>query len=323
MGVRIIGVGGHVPECVVKNEDLIKWGYDPQWIEQRTGILERRNAAEGIATSNLAAAAAQRAIDDAGIDPADIDLVLLGTFTPDMPLPSSACLIQNKLGLKAPALDISAACSSFVFALLTGMQFVATGCNRLVLVIGADCNSRIVEPADMKTYPIFGDGAGAVLLAPGGPEQGLLSYAVGADGSGAELLYRRMGGSLLPFTPEGGKNGLYYMRMDGRPIFKWAVRIVADTIGEVLEAAGKTVDDVNLFIFHQANMRIISSVAGSLGVDDAKIVTNLHKYGNTSAGSIPLALDEVYRQGRVKQGDLIVMSGFGAGLTWGTALLRW
>jgi len=323
MGVRIIGVGAHVPEQVVKNEDLAAFGYDSDWIVQRTGIQQRRHAPEGIATSDMAVEAARRCIEDARVDPADIDLLLLGTFTADSPLPAAACLVQEKLAIKAPALDLNAACSSFVFALLTGMQYIATGCSQLVLVIGADCNSRVVDPADKKTYPLFGDGAGAVLLAPGSPKQGLVSYAIGADGSGAELLWRQMGGSQMPFTQEGADEGAYFMRMDGRPIFKWAVRIVGDTMAEVLQDANKSIADVDLFIFHQANLRIINSVVKTLGADKTKVANNLDKYGNTSAASIPLVLDEVYRQGRIKPGDLLLLSGFGAGLTWGTALLQW
>ena len=322
MGVRIVGVGGYVPEQTVKNEDLAALGYDADWIVQRTGIRQRRHAPEGISTSDLAVEAAGRCIEDAGVDPHDIDLLLLGTFTADMPLPSAACLVQEKLGLKAPALDLIAACASFVFALWTGMQFVATGCNRLVLVIGADCTSRIADPADKKTYPLFGDGAGAVLLAPGSSQQGLVSYAVGSDGRGADLLCRPMGGSQTPFTPEAAA-GHYFMQMEGRPIFKWAVRIVEDTVAEVLEEAGKTLDDVDMFIFHQANMRIISAAVKAMGIDENKVFNNLDRYGNTSSASIPLVLDEVYRQGRIKQGDLLLLSGFGAGLAWATVLLRW
>ncbi|MBN2292433.1 MAG: ketoacyl-ACP synthase III [Pirellulales bacterium] len=323
MGVRIVGVGGYVPQLTVKNEDLTELGCDADWIVQRTGILERRHTPEGLATSDLAVEAAQRCIEDAGVDPNDIDLLLLGTFTADMPLPSAACLVQEKMNLKAPALDLSAACASFVFALWTGMQFVATGCNQLVLVVGADCNSRVLNPADKKTYPLFGDGAGAVLLAPGDSQQGLLSYAVGSDGSGADLLCRPMGGSQTVFTQEAADAGQHFMQMEGRPIFKWAVRIVEDTIYEVLEDAGEKIDNVDMFIFHQANMRIINATVKTMGINPDKVANNLERYGNTSSGSIPLVLDEFYRQGHIKRGDLLLLSGFGAGLTWATVLLRW
>ncbi|MEN6494619.1 MAG: beta-ketoacyl-ACP synthase III [Thermoguttaceae bacterium] len=323
MGAQIIGVGGYVPENTVKNEDLASLGYDAEWIRQRTGILERRHAPPGIATSDLAVEAARQCIEHAGVNPHDIDLVLVGTFSPDLLLPSTACLVQDRLGLRAPALDLQAACSSFAFSLLTGMQYVATGCSRLVLVIGADCNSRILNPADTKTFPLFGDGAGAVLLAPGGAQQGLLSFAIGADGSGANLLHREMGGSRMPFSQEAFNDGRHFMHMEGRPIFKWAVRMLHDTVNDVLRQANLTPADIDLVVFHQANARIIDSAVGDLGLDPKKVVNNLTRYGNTSSASIPLALNESVREGRVKRGDVILLSGFGAGLTWATALLRW
>jgi 3-oxoacyl-[acyl-carrier-protein] synthase-3 len=232
-------------------------------------------------------------------------------------------VVQDRLGLCAPAMDIQAACASFVYALVTAAQFVATGSSRLALVIGADCNSRVVNPADERTFPLFGDAAGAVLLAPGGQRQGLVSYAVGSDGSGAELLCRRMGGSRMPFSPEAAHDSLHFLHMEGQPVFKWAIRMLARSISEVLEAAAMTLGDVDLVIFHQANMRIIDSAVKDLGVDPQKVFNNLDRYGNTSSASIPLALDEAYRQGRINRGDLILFSGFGAGLAWGTVLLRW
>ena len=323
MGVQVVGVGSSVPDNVIKNEDLASLGYDADWIVQRTGILERRHAPPHMATSDLAVAAARHCIEQSGVDPGDIDLVLLGTFTPDMPLPATACLVLDQLGLRAPAMDIQAACASFIYAMITGMQFVATGCNRLVLVIGADCNSRMVNPADHRTFPLFGDAAGAVLLAPGSDRQGLVSYAVGADGSGADLLCRKMGGSRLPFSHDPSSNGLHFLQMEGRPIFKWAIRMLGKTISEVLDAADMTLDDVDLVIFHQANMRIISSAAKDLGIDEHKVFNNLDRYGNTSSASIPLALDEAFRQGRIQRGNHVLFSGFGAGLAWGTVLLRW
>ncbi|NUQ62346.1 MAG: ketoacyl-ACP synthase III [Pirellulales bacterium] len=323
MGVQVVGVGSSVPENLVRNEDLASLGYDADWIVQRTGILERRHAPPGIATSDLAVEAARRCIEQANVDPRDIDLVLLGTFTPDRPLPATACVVQDRLGLCAPALDLSAACASFVFGMLTAMQYVATGCSRLVLVIGADCNSRVVNPADQRTYPIFGDGAGAVLIAPGSPDQGLLAFAIGSDGSGADLICRKMGGSRMPFTYDPSSNGLHYMYMDGRPVFKWAINLLRETTADVLRTAGMSLDDVDLVIFHQANMRIISSAVKELRIDPAKVFNNLQRYGNTSAGSIPLALDEAFREGRIRRGDRILFSGFGAGLAWGTVLMRW
>lgn len=323
LGTQILGVGSFAPENVVKNEDLASLGYDADWIVQRTGILERRHVLPGVATSDLAAEAGRRCLEDAGVSPDEIDLLILGTFTPDLLMPSAACLVQEKMGLRAPAFDLHAACASFVFALLTGMQYVASGCSRRVLVIGADCNSRVVNPEDKKTYPLFGDAAGAVLLGAGDTSQGALSYAVGSDGSGADLLWRPMGGTLTPFQTNPESSGLHFMAMQGRPIFKWAVRLLDETVKQVLEAADVTLADVKLVIFHQANIRIINSAAKSLGIPEDRIFNNLDRYGNTSAGSIPLALDEAYRQGRIERGDLVLLSGFGAGLTWGTMLLRW
>ena len=323
LGVQVVGVGSSVPDNLVKNEDLATLGYDAEWIVQRTGILQRRHAPPELATSDLAVEAARRCIEQAGVEPRDIDLLLLGTFTPDMPLPATASLVQHRLGLCAPAMDLQAACASFVYAMITGMQFVATGSSQLALVIGADCNSRVVNPADKRTFPLFGDAAGAVLLAKGSQQQGLVSYALGSDGAGADLLCRRMGGSRLPFSADPESDGLHFLKMEGRPIFKWAIRVLAQTITEVLQAVDMSLDDVDLLIFHQANMRIINSAVNAVGLDPNKVFNNLDRYGNTSSASIPLALDEAFRQGRIRRGDLILFSGFGAGLAWGTVLMRW
>jgi 3-oxoacyl-[acyl-carrier-protein] synthase-3 len=323
MGVQIVGTGSNVPDNIVKNEDLASLGYDADWIIKRTGIMERRHAPPGMATSDMAIEAARRAIKDADVDPADIDLLLLGTYTPDYLLPTSACLVQAALGLKAPAVDMHAACASFIYCLVTGMQFIATGCSKLALIIGADCNSRVVNPADKKTFPLFGDAAGAALLASGSDQQGLVSFAMGADGDGANLLYREVGGTKNPYTPEAVAEGSHYLTMQGRSVFKWAIRLLSETICDSLESADLTLDDVDLVIFHQANMRIISSAVKDLGIDPKKVFNNLDRYGNTSAGSIPLALDEAFRQGRIQPGNLVLFSGFGAGLAWGTVLMRW
>lgn len=323
LGVQVLGTGSSVPEHLVRNEDLDGIGLDPAWIVQRTGIHQRRHAPPGMATSDLAVEAGRRAIEAAGVDPQDIDLVLLGTFTPDMLLPATASVVQDRLGLRAPAVDLQAACASFMFAMLTGAQYVATGCSRLVLVIGADINSRVVNPTDPRTFPLFGDGAGAVLLGAGSQEQGFLAFAVGSEGSGAELLCRRMGGSRMPFSHAPESDGLHYLSMDGRAVFKWAVGVLRESTTEVLTAAGLQTDDIDLAIFHQANLRIISSAAKELGLEPEKVFNNLDRYGNTSSASIPLALDEACAQERVHRGDKILFSGFGAGLVWGTALVQW
>lgn len=323
MGFQVVAVGSYVPECTVRNEDLAKQGCDADWILQRTGIEARRHARPDHATSDLAVEACRRCIARAGVDPADIDLCLVGTYTPDFPMPATASIVQDRLGIRALAFDIQAACTSFAFALITSGQFVTTGCSRLALVVGADCNTRVIDPGDMKTFPLFGDGAGAVLLAPGSASQGLLAYAVGSEGKGAGLLYRPMGGTRIPIAMAQPDDCRQYLQMEGRPVFRWAVRTVAQSVAEVLQAAELALDDVDLFIFHQANLRIISAVAESLGIDPGKVYNNLQRYGNTSSASIPLVLDEAHAEGRIQPGSLVLFSGFGGGLSWGTGLLRW
>ena len=324
MGVQVLSTGSYAPDEIVTNEDLRRrLGFDPEWILRRTGIRERRFAPPHMATSDLAVEAARRCLDRAGVDPQDVDLVVVGTFTSDMPCPSTACLVQDQLGIKAPAMDLNAACAGFVYAMITAMQFVATGSSRMALCIGADCNSRIINPRDLRTYPLFGDGAGAVLLTPGDPHQGVISYTMGSDGSGANLLWRQMGGSKMPPAASLIDEDLHYLSMDGRAVFKWAVRMVSDTIDDVIRPAGMSVEDVNLFVAHQANVRIINAAADEAGFKPEQVYVNLEKYGNTSAGSIPLALDEAIAEGRLERGDNVIISGFGAGLTWGTALLHW
>jgi 3-oxoacyl-[acyl-carrier-protein] synthase III len=324
MGVRVLGTGSYVPDAVVTNEHLRqRFGFDSDWIIKRTGILERRHALPHQATSDLCHEAALRCIDNAGVRAQDIDLVVLATFTPDMSFPSTACLVQDRLRLSAAAIEIEAACAGFMYALITGAAYVASGASSLALVLGGDCNSRILNPGDIKTYPLFGDGAGAVLLAPGRPDQGLVSYSMGADGGGGDLLSRPACGSRLPPTPELLARGLHYMHMDGRAVFRWAVAILSDTIQDVLQASGLRPGDVDLYIPHQANIRIINAAIDVLHIPRSKVFNNLDRYGNTSAGSVPLALDEARAEGRLKPGQLAVLSGFGAGLAWGTAVLRW
>ena len=321
MGVQIIAMGSYVPEQRVRNEDLAALGYDADWILQRTGITERRHAAAGVSTGDLAVEAARACLAAGDIRPEQIDLVLLGTFTPDMLLPATANFVQDRLGLCAPAFDVQAACASFAYALITGMQYVASGCSQRALVIGADCNSRMVNPADKQTYPLFGDAAGAVILAPGETDQGILAYAVGSDGSGTSLICRRTGGAREPYSADNPSG--HFLHMDGRPVFKWAIRTLKETIGEVLDAAGMALDEIDLVVFHQANMRIINVAVEELGMKPGRVFNNLDRYGNTSSASIPLALDEAYRLGRIRRGNHVLFSGFGAGLTWGTVLMRW
>ena len=323
-GFGIRSVGSYVPSHVVSNEELeTRYGFETGWIERRTGIRQRRFASAAESTSDLAVEAARRAISAANVSAADIDLLIVGTFTPDFLCPSTACLVQNKLKLDAPAMDLQAACSGFMYALATGAQFIATGNSRLALVIGADVNSRIVQPDDQRIAPLFGDGAGAVILEAGEADQGLVCYQLGADGAGGSMLDRPAGGSTLPLTPELVAAGDHYLRMDGRSVFKWAIEAVTQSIEVVLENAGVTTNDVSLFVLHQANIRIIDHAMKVLHIPACKVYNNLDRVGNTSAASIPIALDEAYREGRIKRGDLVVMCGFGAGLTWGTSLFRW
>lgn len=323
-GVGIRGIGAYVPERVVTNEELeTTYGFEEGWIQKRTGILERRYAADDEGTSDLAVRAARAAMESAEISPSDVDLLLVGTFTPDFTCPSTACLVQQKLGLDAPAVDMQAACSGFMYALATGAQYIATGNSRYALVIGADINSRIVEPADQRTAPLFGDGAGAVVLEAGTKDQGLICYQLGADGGGGSMLDRPVGGTSRPATPELISAGQHYLKMDGRNVFKWAIQVVSETIDLVLKKAEVDVEDVKLFVLHQANIRIIDHAMKVLKIPKEKVFNNLSRVGNTSAASIPLALDEAARQGRIESGDLVLMCGFGAGLTWGTGLYRW
>ena len=321
-GVQIVGTGSFLPDNVVTNEALASLGCDAEWIIQRTGIRERRHAPPEMCTSDMAVEAAERCIASADIDRRDIDMLVLGTLSPDYLLPATATTVQDRLGLNCAAMDVSAACAGFMYAMVTGMQFVATGASKCALVIGADTNSRVMNPADKKTYPLFGDGAGAVLVTKGSSEQGLLSYTLGADGSGDRLLVRPVGGTREPLDPNGGGGDLF-VKMDGRPVFKWAVRLLEDSSLQVLEAGGYGIHDVGLWVFHQANIRILDAATDALGIDRTKVVTHLDRYGNTSAGSVPIALDESLRAGRFGRGDLLLMCGFGGGLSSGTALMRW
>jgi 3-oxoacyl-[acyl-carrier-protein] synthase-3 len=323
-GVRVLASGSYVPDAVVTNDHLHqRFGFDSDWIVKRTGILERRHALPHQATSDLCLEAARRCIDTAGVKPSDIDLLLLATFTPDYSFPSTACLVQDHLKLTCPAVDLQAACAGFMYALITGFTYVASGASDLALIIGGDANSRVVSPNDIKTYPLFGDGAGAVLLTKGRPDQGILSYSLGADGSGGDLLSRPACGSRTPPTAELLDKGLHYMHMDGRAVFRWAVAILCDTIDDVLKHSGIKPGEVDLYIPHQANIRIINAAVDVLKISRSRVYNNLERYGNTSAGSVPLALDEAAQEGRIKRDDLVVLSGFGAGLAWGTALMRW
>jgi 3-oxoacyl-[acyl-carrier-protein] synthase III len=322
-GVQIVGTGSFLPDNIVTNEALASLGCDAEWIIQRTGIRERRHAPPEMTTSDMAVGAAERCLATGDVPRGEIDLLVLGTLSPDYLLPATAATVQNRLGLNCAAMDVSAACAGFMYALVTGMQYVATGCSKYALVIGADTNSRVMNPEDKKTYPLFGDGAGAVIVTKGNAEQGLLAYTLGADGSGDELLVRPGGGAKAPFQLSTTDVSSWFVRMEGRPVFKWAVRLLEDSSQQVLKAAGFTIADVDLWLWHQANVRILDAAADALKIDRDKIVTHLDRYGNTSAGSVPIAIDESLRAGRFGPGDLVLMCGYGGGLSWGTALMRW
>jgi 3-oxoacyl-[acyl-carrier-protein] synthase-3 len=322
-GVQIAGTGSFLPDNVVTNEMLASLGCDADWIIQRTGIRERRHAPPTMSTSDMAVAAAERCLESADVDRKDIDLLIVGTLSPDYLLPATATAVQDRLGLNCAAMDLSAACAGFMYAFVTGAQFIAAGTSRCALVIGADTNSRVMNPEDKRTWPLFGDGAGAVLLKKGTDKQGLVSYTLGADGAGTELLIRPAGGSRLPLAPSGAGGPDWFVKMEGRPVFKWAVRLLEDSSRQVLQAAGLTTADVDLWILHQANIRILDAATDALGIDRGKVAIHLDRYGNTSAGSVPIALDESLRAGRFKRGDLLLLCGFGGGLSWGTALVRW
>ena len=322
-GVQILASGCYTPENVIANEALAELGYDADWIIQRTGIQSRCRASDDQACSDLAYEAARRCLENGKIDASEIDLILLATITPDQPTPSTACHVQRMLGSNAPAMDLGAACSGFMYALVTGMQFIKTGTYQRVLIIGADLMSRTVNPADTKTFPLFGDGAGAVVIGPGGEEQGFISYTLGADGHGAELLEQPGGGTRCPATVETIAKNLQYLQMDGRSVFKWAIRTLSDSVNQVLDAASLPADEIDLTIFHQANIRIIDAAANDLGLPADKVFVNLDKYGNTSAASIPLALAEAVEQRLVRPGQNLLISGFGAGLAWGAGVWRW
>ncbi|WP_246112609.1 beta-ketoacyl-ACP synthase III [Allorhodopirellula solitaria] len=343
-GVRIAGTGSFVPENIVTNEDLAALGCDSEWIVRRTGIRQRRHAASDEATSDMCYAASMRCLENAEVAASEVDLVLVATITPDHQTPSTASQLQGRLGISAPAMDLGVACSGFTYALVTAAQFIAAGNAKNVLVVGADLMTRTIDPDDKKTYPLFGDAAGAVLVTPTAVDRGgnadraddappaeeenaaadgLLSYQLGSEGICGEMLCVPAGGSRQSLTPDAYAAGDHYMKMDGRNVFKWAVRVVDESAKDVLTHAGVAPDELALLILHQANQRIIDSAVAGLKVDPAKVFVNLDKYGNTSAASIPLALDEAVRGGRVQRDDLILMSGFGAGLAWGTLLLRW
>jgi len=322
---RIIGTGSYLPEKVLSNYDLEKFlDTNDEWIVSRTGIRERRIAADGEFTSDLATKAARQALAMAGIGPESIDLIIVGTITGDFPWPATACLVQQQLGVKGSiAFDVSAACSGFVYALATACRFIETGAVKRALVIGAEVLSRVVDWEDRNSCILFGDGAGAVVLEAQDGENGVISTHLHADGSYWELLYQKGFGSRHPASQQGLGERMPFLKMQGNEVFKVAVRSLSDVALEALEANNLTPRDINLFIPHQANRRILEATAKRIGLEDEQVFINVDRFGNTSGASIPIALDEVNRAGRLKAGDVVVLDAFGGGFTWGAALLRW
>lgn len=322
---KITGTGSSVPENVLTNFDLERMvDTSDEWIVTRTGIRERRIAGEGEYTSTFATAAAQKALDAAGVTADQIDLIVVGTLTPDYPFPATACLVQQNIkAVNAAAFDLSAACSGFVYALATAQKFIQGGTVKKALVIGAEVLSRIVDWTDRNTCLLFGDGSGAVVLEAVEGESGVLSTHMHSDGNYWDLLYQKGCGSRHPASQQNLDDRLIYLNMQGNEVFKHAVRAMGEVSQEALAANGLTTDDVTLFIPHQANQRIVDSVGKRLGIGGDRVYINLDRFGNTSAASIPIALDEVVRAGRLKEGDIVLLAAFGGGFTWGSAALRW
>ncbi|WP_027340537.1 beta-ketoacyl-ACP synthase III [Halonatronum saccharophilum] len=322
---KVAGVGSFVPEKVLSNSDLEDMvDTNDEWITTRTGIKERRVVEEGMSTSDLAYEAAKLALADAGLKAQDLDLILVATATPDhLAFPSTACIVQDKLGAKGvPAFDLAAACTGFVYGVSVATQYIETGAYDNILVIGAETLSKIIDWEDRSTCILFGDGAGAAVLTPT-EKGGILSNLLGADGAQSQVLKVEGGGSKNPLSQSIIDEGLHYIEMEGNPVFKFAVRILGRAANEALEIAGLDDSDIDYLVPHQANIRIIDAAAKRLDLQKEQVYVNLDKYGNTSAASIPLALDGAVKSGDIKEGDIVVLVGFGAGLTWGATVIEW
>ncbi len=323
---KISALATYVPPRILSNSDLEKMvETSDEWITSRTGVRERHIVDKGTATSDLAVAAAQKALAERGLTPNDVEAIVVGTVTPDMLFPSTACVVQHKLGAKgAWGFDLSAACSAFVYALQTGAQFIATGAHKKVLVIGADVMSSIIDYTDRATCVIFGDGAGAVLLEPAEDDSvGLIDFMHEIDGSGGCALYMPGGGSLHPSTHETVEKKMHYVHQDGQAVFKYAVRKMADLCEKILQRNGIKGSDIDAFIPHQANRRIITATADRLKLKPESVIINIDRYGNTTAATIPLAMETAREEGKLKKGSLVLLASVGAGFTTGVTLLRW
>jgi 3-oxoacyl-[acyl-carrier-protein] synthase III len=323
--VRIIGTGSYLPKKILTNADLEKMvDTSDEWIVTRTGIKQRHIAAAEQASSDLAVKAAKKAIEEAKVKPEDIDLVIVATITPDMFFPSTACLVQTQLGIKnAAAFDISAACTGFIYALSIAKQYLETGASKMALVIAAETLSKITDWQDRNTCVLFGDGAGAAVLKKTEGDSGLLAFYLGADGQYGDLLKMPGGGSRMPATEDTVKQRMHFLKMSGNATFKIAVQSMIKASQEVIKKAGLKCEDINLVIPHQANIRIIEAMAKRVGVPMEKIFLNIHRCGNMSAATTAVGLDEAYRAGKIKKGDIVQIVAFGGGLTWGGCMMKW
>jgi len=323
--VHIVGTGSYVPDRVLTNADLEKMvDTTDEWITTRSGIKERRLAPDWMCTSDMGAEAARRAMQQAAVREDQIDLVICATVTPDMPFPSTACLIQHKLGLRhVPAFDIEAACSGFLYGLEIGQQFITSGACETVLVVASEKLSTIVDWQDRSTCVLFGDGAGAAILRSRGEEHGILATCLGADGSQADILQLPAGGARFPASKETVSARMHFIKMEGKEVFKSAVIAMQHAAEEALKKCNLTIHDIQCVIPHQANIRIVDALAERLGAPKEKVYVNLHRYGNVSAASVAIALDEAAREGRFQRGDAILLVVFGGGLTWASCVIQW
>lgn len=322
---KIYGTGSYVPDKIITNKDFEKYlDTSDEWITERSGIKERRWVRDDQATSDMVIEASKKAIESSGIDPDKINMIIIATISPDHLFPSTACIVQNKLHLKnIPAFDISAACTGFIYAMEIARNFIANKTAKYILVAAAEILSKIADKEDRSTVVLFGDGAGAAILGPSEGKSGIISTRIYSDGSLAKLLELPAGGSRHPSTVETVKNRMHYLKMQGNETYKHAVTKMGNVAIEVLKQAGLTGKDVKVFIPHQANYRIMESTAVRAGIDIDKVYITIHKYGNMSAATIPVALDEAVREGTIKPGDIVLLDAFGGGLTWGATVLKW
>ena len=323
--VAIVGTGSYAPEKILTNDDIAKIvDTSDEWIKTRTGVKERRVVGEGEATSDIATEAARRALQSANIESGDVDLIIVATSTPDFFFPATACIVQHNIGAKnAAAFDLEAACSGFLYSLSIGNSLISTGVYDNILIIGAEVFYNFLDWEDRTTCVLFGDGAGAAILRPTMKENCIIANYLGADGSGKDTIKFPAGGSRLPASQETVIQKLHYVKMRGNETFKFAVRAMSDSVLTVLKQCDISLKEVDWLIPHQANIRIMRAVADRISLPREKVIINIDRYGNTSAASIPIALDEVVRDGKIKEGDIIVMVAFGAGLTWASSVVRW